>query len=102
MRAFESVRFAPKVLVDVARIDTSCNILGAPARLPIAIAPTGAVGFGWPQGDVAIARAAAAYGIPYSLSTSATASIERIAEAAAAGRLWFQPTSSSTANSRCA
>jgi (S)-mandelate dehydrogenase len=90
MRAFEIVRFAPKVLVDVARIDTSCNILGAPARLPIAIAPTGAVGFGWPQGDVAIARAAAAYGIPYSLSTSATASIERIAEAAAAGRLWFQ------------
>ena len=58
-------------------------------RLPIAVAPTGAVGFGWRGGDIAIARAAAAFGIPYALSTSATASIERIASEAA-GRLWFQ------------
>jgi (S)-mandelate dehydrogenase len=87
--AFECVRFVPKVLVDVSRVDARSAILGAPANLPIAIAPTGAVGFGWPDGDVAIARAAAAYGIPYTLSTSGTASIERIARAAP-GRLWFQ------------
>jgi (S)-mandelate dehydrogenase len=87
--AFEHVRFTPKVLVDVSGVDTRAVILGAPARLGIAIAPTGAAGFGWPHADVAIARAAAAYGIPYSLSTSATASIERIADAAP-GRLWFQ------------
>lgn len=87
--AFDRVRLAPKVLVDVSRIDTTATILGAPARLPIAIAPTGGVGFGWPGGDVAIARAAAQYGIPYSLSTSGTASIERIAREAP-GRLWFQ------------
>jgi (S)-mandelate dehydrogenase len=47
------------------------------------------VGFGWPGGDVAIARAAAAAGIPYALSTTATASIERVAREAG-GRLWFQ------------
>lgn len=87
--AFERVRFAPKVLVDVSRVDARSSILGAPASLPIAIAPTGAVGYGWPGGDVAIARAAAAYGIPYALSTSATASIERVAQEAP-GRLWFQ------------
>ena len=83
------MRFLPKVLFDVSRVDARANLLGAASNLPIAIAPTGAVGFGWRGGDVAIARAAAAFGIPYALSTSATASIERIATEAP-GRLWFQ------------
>lgn len=87
--AFERVRLAPRVLVNVAQVDTSAKILGGPSNLPIGIAPTGAVGFGWHGGDVAIARAAAAFGIPYALSTTATASVERIAREAP-GRLWFQ------------
>ena len=87
--AFSRLRLAPKVLRDVSKIDTGTTILGAPSRLPIAVAPTGVVGFGWRGGDIAIARAAAACGIPYCLSTSATATIERIADAAP-GRLWFQ------------
>ena len=77
--AFERVRLLPKVLVNVARVDPSTTILGAGAGLPIAIAPTGAVGFGGHGADVAIARAAKEAGIPYALSTTATASIERIA-----------------------
>jgi len=87
--AFDRVRLLPKVLVDVSSVDTSVEILGTKANLPIAVAPTGAVGFGWRGGDVAIARAAAQFGIPYSLSSSATASIERVAQEAG-GRLWFQ------------
>jgi len=87
--AFERVRLAPKVLAGVARIDTSAMILGARSGLPIAIGPTGGIGFGWPFADVGVARAAAAAGIPYTLSTMATASIERIAREAG-GRLWFQ------------
>ena len=87
--AFERVRLLRKVLVGVSQINTETLLLGKTAKLPIAIAPTGAVGFGWRGGDIAVARAAAAFGIPFSLSTSATASIERIAEAAP-GRLWFQ------------
>ncbi len=87
--AFKRLRLAPKVLNDVASVDIGTSILGAPSKMPIAIAPTGVVGFGWRGGDVAIARAAAASGIPYTLSTMATASIERIATAAP-GRLWFQ------------
>src|SRR3990172_13212287 len=74
--AFSRLRLAPKVLRDVSQIDTGATILGAPSRLPIAVAPTGVVGFGWRGGDIAIARAAAACGIPYCLSTSATATIE--------------------------
>ena len=87
--AFEKVRLLRKVLVDVSQISTETSILGKTAKLPIAIAPTGAIGFGWRGGDIAVARAAAAFGIPFSLSTTATASIETIAEAAP-GRLWFQ------------
>ena len=87
--AFQRVRLLPKVLVDVASIDTGTTLLGFPSKLPIAIAPTGAVGFGWRGGDVGIARAAVAFGIPYTLSTTATASIERIATEAG-GHLWFQ------------
>ncbi len=87
--AFERVRFLPRVLIDVSQVDTTASILGEPSQLPLAIAPTGAVGFGRHGGDIAIARAAAAAGIPYTLSTTATASIEDIARAAP-GRLWFQ------------
>jgi (S)-mandelate dehydrogenase len=87
--AFERVRIAPKMLTGVERIDTSTNILGARSGLPIAVGPTGGIGFGWPFADVGVARAAAAAGIPYTLSTMATASIERIAREAG-GRLWFQ------------
>lgn len=87
--AFRRVRLAPRALVDVSAVDTSARVLGAPSSLPLAVAPTGAVGFGRRGGDIAIARAAARAGVPYTLSTSATASIEQIADAAP-GRLWFQ------------
>ena len=87
--AFGKVKLQRRVLVDVSNVNTETTILGVPAKLPIAIAPTGAVGFGWRGGDVMVARVAAAAGIPFTLSTSATASIERIAEEAP-GRHWFQ------------
>jgi (S)-mandelate dehydrogenase len=87
--AFSRWQLLPRVLVDVSGVDPSTRLLGEPSSLPVAIAPTGGVGFGRHGGDIMIARAAARHGIPYSLSTSATASIEAIAEQAG-GRLWFQ------------
>ncbi len=87
--AFRRVRLLPRVLRDVSRPDPSTRLFGRPLAAPMAIAPTGAVGFGWRGGDIALARAAARHGIPYALSTSATASIEDIADQAP-GRLWFQ------------
>jgi len=87
--AFERVRLTRKVLVGVSQVSTETPILGKSSKLPIAISPTGAVGFGWRGGDIAVAKAAAAFGIPFTLSTSATASIEKIA-GAAPGRHWFQ------------
>jgi (S)-mandelate dehydrogenase len=87
--AYGRLRLLPKVLVDVANVDPSTDILGVRSALPIATAPTGAIGFGRRGADFSVARAAAAFGIPYSLATPATASIEGIAEATS-GRHWFQ------------
>ena len=87
--AFRRLRLVPRPLIDVSSVDPSSSILGKRVALPIAIAPTGGPGFGRHGSDVAIARAASKAGIPYTLSTSATASIERIARDAP-GRLWFQ------------
>jgi (S)-mandelate dehydrogenase len=87
--AFRRVRFAPKTLVDVASINTKIDLLGQASNLPIIVGPTGASGFVWPNGDLALARAAAKAGIPFTLSTSASVSIEEIA-AAAQSRRWFQ------------
>ncbi len=88
--AWERVRIAPRVLRNVSKIDTSCEILGGPSKLPLVIAPTGGIGIAWPGADLAIARAAARYGVPYTLSTTATASIEAVAQANGDGRRWFQ------------
>ena len=57
--------------------------------LPFGIGPTGGAGFGHPKADLALAKAASQFGIPYTLSSSATTTIEDIAKAAQ-GRLWFQ------------
>jgi len=87
--AFERVRLLPRALVDVAEVDAGVELLGAPARFPLAIAPMGAIGAGRPGADVALARAAKAFGVPYTLATPATASIEEVAREAG-GALWFQ------------
>ena len=87
--AFERVRIVPRVLVDVRAPDLACEILGGPSKMPFVIAPTGAIGIAWPGADLAIARAARALGIPYTLSTNATASIEDIAREGP-DRRWFQ------------
>jgi (S)-mandelate dehydrogenase len=87
--AFRRLRFAPKTLVDVSSVNTRIDLLGQASSLPIIIGPTGASGFVWPNGDLALARTAARAGIPFALSTSASVSIEEIA-AAVEGRRWFQ------------
>ncbi|HEY6821740.1 MAG TPA: alpha-hydroxy acid oxidase [Burkholderiales bacterium] len=87
--AFERVRLLPKVLVNVAQVDTRVSLFGKEMNLPMAIAPTGGIGAGRVGADLMLARAAKAYGIPFTLATPATASIERVA-AEVGGRLWFQ------------
>jgi L-lactate dehydrogenase (cytochrome)/(S)-mandelate dehydrogenase len=83
---FRRLRFLPRVLNNVSRPATACDLFGTPSKAPIVIAPMGSCMLAWPEADIAIARAAAAHGIPYTLSTT---SIERMAKAVE-GALWFQ------------
>jgi (S)-mandelate dehydrogenase len=87
--AFERLRLLPKVLVDVSAVDLKTTILGETASLPLAIAPTGGISAGRAGAELALARAAKAFGVPFTLATPAAFTIERVA-AEAGGRLWFQ------------
>jgi L-lactate dehydrogenase (cytochrome) len=89
-QAYRDVVFHPRVLRDVTTADTSRTVLGKRAALPLALAPTGFTRMMQHEGETAVARAAAAAGIPYALSTMGTTSIEAVAEAAPNGRRWFQ------------
>ena len=83
-------RLRPRVLVDVATTLTASTMLGQPVSMPIAVAPMAVHGLAHPDGEVASARAAAAAGIPFVLSTMSSRSIEDVAAAAPAGLRWFQ------------
>jgi (S)-mandelate dehydrogenase len=68
--ALEALRLRPAVLRNTASIDTSIELLGHRFALPIAIAPTGLNGVIWPEGDLALARAAANADIAFIMSTA--------------------------------
>ena len=87
--AFSRVRLLPKVLVNVAAVDTRIDLFGAPSALPLAIAPTGGISAGRAGAELSLARAAKARGVPFTLATPAAVTIERVAEEVG-GRLWFQ------------
>lgn len=86
--AFERVAFRPRVLRGVQSVDTGAEIFGKPSALPLALAPTGAAGLLWYKGDLALARAAAAAGVPFTISSASTMDLEQIV--VAGGRIWFQ------------
>jgi L-lactate dehydrogenase (cytochrome) len=89
-QAFADVEFHPSILRDVSRVDTSCEVLGTRSALPFGIAPTGFTRLMQTEGEVAGATAAETAGIPYTLSTMGTTSIEDVAAAAPNARKWFQ------------
>lgn len=87
--AFERRRIVPRILTDVAEPDITAAVFGAPTAAPLVISPMGSCMLAWPEADIAIARAATALGIPYTMSTMSTTSIERMRKAVD-GPLWFQ------------
>ncbi|MDY0946861.1 alpha-hydroxy acid oxidase [Frigoribacterium sp. CFBP9039] len=89
-QAFRDVQFNPAILHDVATVDTGWDVLGKRVEQPFGIAPTGFTRMMQTEGEKAGAAAAAAAGIPFSLSTMGTASVEDVAQAAPGGRNWFQ------------
>ncbi|SEF16205.1 alpha-hydroxy acid oxidase [Jiangella alba] len=87
---FANLEFRPSVLHDVSDVDTTTTMLGRPAAQPFSFAPTGFTRMMNHEGESAVARVAERAGIPYSLSTMGTTSIEDVAAAAPRARKWFQ------------
>ena len=88
--AYEKIEFQPKVLLNVKEIDISTQMLGKKMSMPFGIAPTGFTRMMQTEGEFAGACAAADAGIPFTLSTMGTRSIEDVARVAPTGRNWFQ------------
>lgn len=87
--AYESVGLVPSPLRDVTDVDLRTSILGGDSALPFALAPTGYTRMMHTAGEGAVAHAARDAGIPYTMSTMATTSLENVA-ADVGGDLWFQ------------
>jgi isopentenyl diphosphate isomerase/L-lactate dehydrogenase-like FMN-dependent dehydrogenase len=87
--AFERIKLRPRTLVDVSGRNQEITLFGKTSPLPIVVGPTGTAGLLWYQGEIGLARAAAAAGIPFTVGINSMTSMETIAREAG-GRLWFQ------------
>ena len=87
--AYAATGWRPRVLNAVAEVDVGSTLLGRPLAFPFALAPVGFPRLLHPDGELAAARAAARAGLPYTLSTMSSRSIEEVREVSD-GRLWFQ------------
>ncbi len=86
---FDRIKFKPRTLIDVSKRTQEITLFGHTQKMPICVAPTGTAGLMWYEGEIALARAAKAAGIPFCLATGSMTAMERVA-AEAGGRLWFQ------------
>ena len=89
-QAYRDLTFHPQVLRDVSSVNLSTEFAGARSSMPLAIAPTGFTRMMHSEGEIGGVKAAHQEGIPFSLSTMGTATIEEVAEAGPDGRKWFQ------------
>lgn len=86
---FDRMRFRTRTFVDVSKRSQDTTIFGVRHKMPLVIAPTGTAGLLWYEGELALARAARAAGIPFTLATGSMTAMERVADEAG-GELWFQ------------
>jgi len=87
--ALEALKILPGTLCDVSARSSVTNLFGRPMSLPLIVGPTGFNSVFWPRGDVALARAASKFGIPFVMSWGANVSLADI-RADAPARHWFQ------------
>ena len=83
--AFERIKLRHRALVDVSGRTMNTTLFGKPVSMPMAIAPTGAAGLCWHEGELELAKAAAKAKIPFTLATGAMTSMEKIAQEAGPG-----------------
>ncbi len=87
--AFGRIKLNPRALVDVSKRSQAITLFGKEQKMPVAIAPTGTAGLMWHEGEIALARAAKAAGIPFTLATGSMTAMEKVVDQAG-GQLWFQ------------
>lgn len=87
---FQTVKLRNKVCIDVTKRSTEATIFGKPLSMPLAVGPTGAAGVCWFEGELALARAAARFGVPFTLAVLSLSTIEAVAAAGQGARQWFQ------------
>ena len=85
----DAMTFRQRVMVDVSNVSLATTLVGSPVSMPLAIGPTGLAGLFHADGEILAARAAAACGIPYCMSTMSICSIEDV-RAATQRPFWFQ------------
>ncbi|MQA03429.1 MAG: alpha-hydroxy-acid oxidizing enzyme [Streptosporangiales bacterium] len=88
--AFDEVTFHPRILRDVSTVSTATKIFGRSVGMPLVLAPTGFTRISHREGEPAVARAAEAARVPYTLSTMGTTPADEVAAAAPDGWNWFQ------------
>lgn len=86
---FDQIRLRQRVAVDMTGRSTATQMIGQEVAMPVALAPVGLTGMQHADGEIKAARAAEAFGIPYTLSTMSINSIEDVA-AATTKPFWFQ------------
>jgi L-lactate dehydrogenase (cytochrome) len=87
--ALDALVFRQRVMIDISRLSLATTVLGEPWSMPVAIAPTGLTGLFHRNGEICGARAAEAFGVPFTLSTMSICSIEDVA-AEVKQPFWFQ------------
>jgi lactate 2-monooxygenase len=90
LEAFERRRLRPRMLAGAAERDLSVEVLGTPSAAPFLLAPIGVLSIAHRDGEVGVARAAAATGVPMVLSSAASHTIEEVADAMGDAPRWFQ------------
>jgi L-lactate dehydrogenase (cytochrome) len=86
---FQPIQFRQRVAVDMRNRSTATTMAGVPVAMPVALAPTGLTGMQHADGEILAARAAEAFGVPFTLSTMSICSIEDVA-AHTKAPFWFQ------------
>ncbi|MCF8196846.1 MAG: alpha-hydroxy-acid oxidizing protein [Polynucleobacter sp.] len=89
IKALQSIKLVSRVLNNATLRNQSIELFGKKQQMPIAIGPTGSAGLTWFEGEIELAKAAAAKGIPFTLATSSMTPMERVVKKAG-GSLWFQ------------
>lgn len=88
--AFRDIKLLPRPMIDVSKRQAAANLFGRPAAMPLVVAPTGAAGLCWYEGELALAKAAAKFGIPFTLATASMTDMKRVSAVLPEGGFWFQ------------